>query len=165
MAIAGAGTTANGASIVEFELAGAGQSHRIMDEWGASGRAAAARSLWVDYLWIVTYVAALGFACRYLAARALRRGWEGAALSAYLIGGAVVLAGLLDAIENTFLLLQLGDVECDCTRNAAVARSAALGKFALVAVVLTWVVVVGLALWAGRGGEGVGSPGPSDDVA
>jgi hypothetical protein len=123
---------AGGPGIVAFELAGTPErSRRIADRWGREGRAAARRSLQLDYPFLVSYTG-LGVTLCGAAGDALRA--AGAPPLAYAAPGvraALVAAGACDAAENTALL---GILRGRYGRLPALARAFARAKFALLAL-------------------------------
>jgi hypothetical protein len=126
-----------GPGIIPFELAGTpDRARRIMDAWGADGRAAARASLVLDYPFLVAYT---GFnrAVAGAAGAALdRRGLTGLARAAPAVGAAQVAAGAFDAAENGALL---GVLAGGPARLPAVARACATAKFALLTAGWTYV--------------------------
>lgn len=118
-----------GPGIIAFELAGsASRAEEILTAWGAEGRRWARWSLWLDFGYMLTYGTLVGLLINAVRGR---RG-DTAALRLLPIGA---VAG--DAIEGVALLKVLDGVDRDA--NARRARSAALTKFALLAVALAYV--------------------------
>jgi len=115
--------------IVSFELAGTPErAAEIIASWDARAQRYAAFGLGFDYLFMLTYAAALSLAC-LSAGRILRqRGWPFSGWAGGLAGAAWVAAGL-DAIENLGLTLIL--LESAGTPWPQIARYCALGKFSL----------------------------------
>lgn len=128
----------NGAGIVDFELAKSrSRAQAILDGWGDTGRAAAARQVVLDYPFVLAYVAFLGGWMLWLGEQAVAQGWlgldfEGIGLVA---AGAVTLAGGLDWIENTMLLRQFGRTG-PTDLNVAITYQAARAKFFVLLVAL-----------------------------
>lgn len=123
-----------GPGIVPFELAGnAERAGQILDTWGSEGRRWARLSLWLDFGYMLTY----GVFGLLLVERVRVRRGDPIALRLLPIGS---VAG--DAIEGVALLRVLGGVDVDA--NARRARTAALGKFALLAVGLAYAVIGGV---------------------
>ncbi|UVO14357.1 hypothetical protein NM962_10385 [Mycobacterium sp. SVM_VP21] len=113
-----------GPGIIPFELAGnAERVQEILAAWGEQGRRWARWSLWLDFGYMLTY----GTLAMLLIERARSRHGHPVALRLLPIGA---VAG--DAIEGVALLKALDGVDVDT--NARVARSAALAKFAMLAV-------------------------------
>jgi hypothetical protein len=131
--------------IVSYELAGsASRAQEILDSWDASALAHAGFSLGFDYVYLLSYSAAIGLACVWLA-DALSGRWRRLALLGLWLAWGQWLAALLDAVENAALLAMLfGSVESPWP---LVARWCAIPKFALVALGLLYVVVGLAARW------------------
>ena len=60
----------------------------------------------------------------------------------WLVAGLALLAGVLDAVENAFLLLELANGGTDLA--ALIARLAATFKFLFVAAAIAYIAVVGV---------------------
>jgi len=137
-------TAAAPAGIVSFELAGTlPAAETILQSWDAHARLYAGVSLGLDYLFMPLYATAIGLGC-VLAARGLHLA-SGAYKLGRLLAWGMLLAALADALENLALLRLLLAAEA-MGPWPAVARLAALLKFALLAVGLLGAV----ALWAWR---------------
>lgn len=122
-----------GPGIIPFELAGdAERVQEILTAWGSEGCRWARWSLWLDFGYMLTY----GTLALLLIERARSRHGHPIALRLLPIGA---VAG--DAIEGVALLKALDGVGVDT--NARLARSAALAKFALLAVGLVYTVIGG----------------------
>jgi len=131
------------ATIVEFELADSVErSGEILERWGVEGRQAALASLWSDYPFLISYTVALGLGALLVAQRMSERSWTLAARLGILLVWAALLAGILDAVENGFLISEMASGPT--VRQVAGARVAALAKFFLVFLVLLYVIVGGL---------------------
>jgi len=137
------------AGIVSYELAGsAAESQRVLASWDAGTRASAGLNLGLDYLFIVSYAAAIGMGCSLLAASIRQRARVLAWIGVVLAWGQL-LAGALDALENAALLrLLLGAAP---GAWPAVARACAIPKFLIVALGLFYLLVAGVVALAGRG--------------
>ncbi len=118
----------NPRGILGFELAGtAEQAAVILASWDAAARAAAQLQTVVDcFVYIPVYVIALSAWVTWVGVR-LR--WAWLARVAIVLAWAMWLAGALDYVENAAMLRQLS-VGADDTL-AGLARSCALGKFAI----------------------------------
>ncbi|HEX3147436.1 MAG TPA: hypothetical protein VHR66_05090 [Gemmataceae bacterium] len=93
-----------GGGIVAFELAGDLETAlALMTNWGERGRLLAAFQLGLDYLFIVAYSVSISLGC-IVAKDWWRRRWSGPAVFGPLIAWLVVLAGLLDCVENFALM-------------------------------------------------------------
>lgn len=113
--------------IVSFELAGTPQkADAIIQAWDARARLFAAFSLGLDYLFLLAYGLVISLGVLMVAGK---EGGKFAKISAY-VGWGVLLAALLDAIEN-FALWRLlsGSATEFCPRLAAISATA---KFFLV---------------------------------
>jgi hypothetical protein len=136
-------TAEGGRNIVAFELADSGATaDEIMVEWGPDGREAARRSLLLDFGWLVFYTAVLMIGSVLVGEMARDRDWPRVHRLGWLAAGLALLAGVLDAVENSFLLLELANGGTDLA--AFVARVAATFKFLFVAVAIIYLVVVGV---------------------
>jgi hypothetical protein len=120
--------SAGGPGILPFELAGPDRSADILRAWGVEGQRAARASLLLDFPFLVAYtVLNVRLTGRARDALSGRGGWMAGGLAS-TVAAAQVAAGACDAVENVALLSVVahgGDA-----RLAAVARSAALVKFA-----------------------------------
>lgn len=133
-------------SIVEFELAeDTGRAASIIQTWGPEGTRAALASLWSDFPFLIAYSIALGTASLIVSARSLGRGWLVVSRLGLMMAWASLIAGLLDAVENAFLISELATGPTE--RQVAGARTAASVKFILVAVVVAYVAVGWVATW------------------
>jgi len=137
------------AGIVSYELAGsAAESQRILASWDAGTRASAGLNLGLDYLFIVSYAAAIGMGCSLLAVSIRQRAGVLAWVGIVLAWGQL-LAGALDALENAALLrLLLG---AEPAAWPAVARACAIPKFLIVALGILYLLAAGVVALAGRG--------------
>jgi hypothetical protein len=133
--------------IVSFELAGEPDTAaRMLEAWGTQGRANAALSLRLDFLFLASYAPGLALLCAALSDRARAAGSRLAATGAALAWGQLA-AGGFDAIENLALLRVLGSSPPGGW--PALAAAFAWPKFALVAAGLLYVVTSGL-VWRFR---------------
>lgn len=123
--------------IVAFETAGPEKARTILATWGDEGQDAARAQIRIDYVWLILYASALAVACTALGA-ALGGAWQRLGTATARLA---LITGALDAVENTALLRVLAG---DPDPGARAAQSAAYAKFALVAVVLAY-LVIGLA--------------------
>ena len=93
--------------IVSLELAGTVmRSRAILDSWNPSQRSEAIMGLWLDFLNLVSYAAALVLGCMW-STRHLGRWSPALAGLGELLAWLMVLAAVCDAIENVALLVQL----------------------------------------------------------
>jgi hypothetical protein len=132
-------TNASPAGIVSFELAGSSENiERILASWDPSARVFAGLNLGLDFLFIDAYVGVIGLGCVLVGSAFGRRvRWLGAAGGA--IAWAVVLAGVLDCVENYALIrLLLGSREA---LLPTVARWCAVPKFLIVLAGLLYIAL------------------------
>ena len=95
--------------IVSFEVAfSKGEAQQIVSAWGGEGHDAAQLSLWLDFLYLITYGLFLWLAIRALGELLARRGLDRFARPAGWIALLPLVAAVCDAIEDVFLLLVLG---------------------------------------------------------
>ena len=102
--------------------------------------------------WLVFYTAVLMIGSVLIAEMARDRDWPRVHRAGWLVAGLALVAGLLDAVENSFLLLELANGGTDGA--ALVARVAATFKFLFVAVAIRmfypeWNQYATYAAWAG----------------
>lgn len=124
-------------NIVSFELARTpGNAQRTLDSWDADARRHARLGLMVDYLFLCAYAPTVALGCLLAGDKLRQRRWPLARASALLAWGGL-LAGLLDAVENAALLVQMA-------RNrgsnpwAALAWACASLKFLLVGAAIIY---------------------------
>ena len=102
-------TVAAPAGIVSYELAGnISGAEKILSSWDAVARERAAFVQGLDFLFIPIYAGAIAFGCSMAAGVLHRKGWRVASLGAPL-AWLVILAGLLDVLENIALVVMLFD--------------------------------------------------------
>ena len=127
-------------SIVTLEIAlDQEDAQQLLRFWGPNGRAAARRSVLLDFGFILLGYAPLLASLCLLSAGRLADRWRSMAKALARAAGA---AGILDLIENVALLSVLAGPTAPATYAAGVS---ALGKFVLVGAVVVFLVVVGLA--------------------
>ena len=136
------------AGILSLELAGSAErAAEIVASWeqmGVLGLATA--NVILDYSFLVSYTVLLVT----LSVRAgSHLGGPGWVRTGDTVGWSQWVAGGLDAIENVALLLLITGVFSDLLAQAA--RVTAIGKFALIAVGVMWIVVAELVRLLGRG--------------
>jgi hypothetical protein len=130
--------------IVSFELAGdVAATRAILDSWGSQARAHAGFSLGFDFLFLALYSTTIACACAWISS-ALRDSVRPLALLGLLLAWGQWLAALLDATENTALLITLLDVPASPWPQ--IAQGCATVKFALVLLGLFYVILGGI--WA-----------------
>ncbi|HEY3829766.1 MAG TPA: hypothetical protein VGL57_11270 [Solirubrobacteraceae bacterium] len=119
-----------GPGIIPFEVAGSEQrAKRITQRWGASGQAAARRSLLLDYPYLVGYATLQAIACEMAGESMRRQGFELRGGAAAALAWGQLAAGGFDAIENAALL---GVLAGRSERLPALARACATVKFMLI---------------------------------
>jgi hypothetical protein len=129
-----------GPGIIPFELAGTTErSQQIIKTWGEQGRAAARRSLLLDYPFPATYASLQAMACT-ASANALSNRDSRLADIGGLFAWAQLMAAVFDYVENTSLLLILAGRD---GRLPMIARRAALAKFVLIYAGLAYMLVAG----------------------
>jgi hypothetical protein len=120
-----------GPGIIPFEVAGTEErAARIVQRWGETGRAAARRSLILDYPFLVGYAAVQAIACEAAGEAMGRRGLRLRGAAGPALAWGQLAAGGFDAVENAALLGVLAG------RGKgplpALARACATAKFALI---------------------------------
>jgi hypothetical protein len=131
-----------GPGIIPFELAGtAERSRQIMETWGEEGRAAAKRSLLLDFPFPATYASLQAMACAASSDALSVRGNRLADVGG-LFSWSQLAAALCDYVENTSLLLILAGRD---GRLPMVARTAAQAKFVLIYTGLAYMLLAGAA--------------------
>ncbi len=139
---------AGGPGIIPFELAGTPErSQRIMAAWGSDGRAAARRSLLLDYLFPPTYGSLQALACMRAGDSLAGNGHPMLSGLAGPLAWSQLGAAAFDYVENSALLAILAG------RNGALpalARRAALAKFVLIYSGWGYIALGGVAGGSGR---------------
>jgi hypothetical protein len=133
--------------IVAFEVAySSGKAHEILTAWGTDGRHAARLSLWFDFLYLIAYGLFLWLATRALGDALRRRGLVRLATPAAAISVLALVGAASDAVEDIFLLLQLGGRALSA--GPVLAGGFATLKFACLAIVVVYLLagLVALAL-------------------
>lgn len=134
--------------IVSLELARTPQkANTIIDSWGDNGKGIALFSLGLDYLFIAAYTATLWLFCRFFA-QSLREKNEFLSKTGNFLSWLVILAGILDVIENQLLLIMLLSEPSDMA--TATATLAASGKFVLLLItgIYLFACIVAVILYA-----------------
>ncbi len=107
--------------------------NQILDKCGADGIRSHLIMIWVDYLFIIAYT---GFLANLLGS--LLKGIDyGRALTFFSLP---IIAGVLDVIENTLLLIQLPNSESLSGVLIFLASSAAAIKFILIGITITLIL-------------------------
>lgn len=142
--ISGAPLTTEAApyGVVSFELAGSVEkTDLILSSWDADAQLRAAFGLGLDYLFMAVYASTIALGCG-LAGQVLKRtGWPLRSWGSVL-GWAVILAAILDSIENMALTtLIFGSVVSPWPEMA---RWCAIFKFALIFIGIVYVIYGGV---------------------
>lgn len=125
--------------IVSFQFAGTGANAAlIISAWGSAGQAAARYNLIIDYPYLMIYGGLLVLLCR----RAARARSGGGVPGRFCVHAAWAAAGF-DALENAALLAQLNAPANDPA--AAFAFACASAKFALLAIVIAYLMAAAVA--------------------
>jgi len=132
-------TPASPNGIVSFELARSlPAAEAMIQSWSTEARMAAALSLGLDFVYIVIYTTALSLLCILASTRLQRMGRFGASLGSTIVWGLLV-AGVLDAIENIALLrLLFGDLSAIWVNTAWLCAS---GKFSLISLAMIYILL------------------------
>jgi hypothetical protein len=142
-------------SIVEFEFAwDEERAAEIRADWGDEGQDAARLSLWVDFVYLLSYGAFLVVASAATRDLASRRGWRRMAAFGALAVPFSAVGAAFDAVEDVFLLIALGGDGGDLA--PALAAIAASFKFLLTGIAIAY-ILAGLVLRVTRRS----APGPA----
>lgn len=144
-AVTGASLTTEAApyGVFSFELAGSiKQVVAILSSWDAETQSRAAFGLGLDYLFMVVYASTLALGIDMVAQVLQRAGWPLARWGGIFAWG-VVLAALLDAVENAALLTLLWGTLTNPW--PALASKCATLKFALIFAGLVYAMYGGAA--------------------
>jgi len=136
--------------MISLQLAGTlPAAQQILASWDSRAQRAAALNLGIDYPYMVAYAATLSLACVLLARRF--RGCRRAALLGIWLSWGMLVALLLDAVENGLLIcLLLGDLR---EVWPVLALWCAVPKFGLVLAALLYLVGGGLFVLVSGGGR------------
>jgi hypothetical protein len=142
--ISGASLTTEAApyGVVSFELAGSLENmQQILTSWNVNTQLRAAFGLGLDYLFMVVYASTIAFGCG-IAAQVLQRShWPLAGLG-NILAWSVILAALLDVVENVALtMIILGTVASPWPE---IARWCAIPKFILIFMGIVFVIYGGV---------------------
>jgi hypothetical protein len=125
--------------IVSYEFAGTvDASQVILDSWDHRTKILAGFNLGLDYLFLILYPATIAFVVLWLV-ELLALGTIPRKL-ANIIAGSLVIAGILDALENSALLFML--VNSAKSPYSQIAYASAIGKFFLIGIGLIAVIVL-----------------------
>ena len=128
--------------VVSFELAGSPENARnILDSWDADAKLRAGFGLGLDYLFIVAYASTIAFGCGMVAQVLERCRWPFVRWG-NLIAWGVILAALLDVVENIALTIVIfGTIASPWPE---IARWCAILKFSLIFVGIVYVLYGGV---------------------
>jgi hypothetical protein len=128
-----------GPGIVGLELAGSADSvEKILAAWGPEGRAAARRSLLIDYGVLMSYGPLMAALCHWSAERLRRRGSRSLSRLGPVLAGGQFVAAASDVGENTALLAVLRGRR---GHLPALARAGATLKFSLLGIGAVYVAL------------------------
>jgi hypothetical protein len=128
--------------IVSLQLAGDLQtSVSIVESWGPQPRIHAAFQTGVDFLYLIVYSLCLGLGC-VLVADALYRKYAALAFLCIYLSWMLLVAGLLDSVENWALIRLIQGSKCELW--PLLARWCAVPKFIIVFVGGTLVITGGV---------------------
>lgn len=120
-----------------------GRASQILEKWSEADKRAARLNLALDFVFIVIYVTGIALACA-LAADALDAArWPGGGGMGGMFARAIIIAGLLDAVENVAQLLMLAGSRTQPW--PALASVCASLKFFLIGVALLYALYGGAA--------------------
>jgi len=115
---------------------------KILEKWSAADKRAVRLNLALDFVFIVIYVTGIAVACMLAADALLAVPWPGGGMGGIFVR-AIIIAGLLDAIENVAQLLMLAGQKAQPW--PALASVCASVKFCLVAVTVVYALYGGAA--------------------
>ena len=125
--------------IVSFEFAGdLSHAQKMVESWGRKGRIAAGVSLGLDYLFLLTYAGSIGMGC-VLVARSVSKRARQLSSVGVLLAWALLVAALLDAVENYALIRVL--LGSNLAIWPKVAKWSAIPKFTIVAAGLAYILI------------------------
>lgn len=128
--------------IITFELVGTlSGSQGILDSWQGPNMTWAGINMGLDFLFLFLYATTIALGCLILASKMPQNLRYLAVVGKWLAWG-VVVAALLDMIENVALILLLTGSDSELLPRLA--RSVAIPKFTLVFLALLYLVTAGL---------------------
>lgn len=119
------------------------QASKILEKWSDADKRAVRLNLALDFVFVVIYVTCLAVACALAADALSAAGWPGGGRMGHIFAGAIVVAGLLDAVENSAQLLMLAGLKTQPW--PALASACASVKFFLAAVTVLYALYGGAA--------------------
>jgi hypothetical protein len=131
--------------IISYELAGNVDTvQTILASWDVEARLIASFSLGLDYLFLVLYSTTIGMGCIW-ASGAFSGGHSFLRSTGVLLAWGQWFAALMDGVENAALFkLLLGDIQAPWPQIATIC---AIIKFAMIALGLTYVILVSPFRW------------------
>jgi hypothetical protein len=116
-------------------------AQKILDSWDANAQLRAAFGLGLDYLFMVVYASTIAFGCGIASNRLRQKGWPLAKWGNLLAWG-VILAALLDVVENIALTVMIfGSV---ISPFPEISRWCAIPKFILIFIGIVYVIYGGV---------------------
>jgi len=128
--------------VISFEVAGSVEcTQKILDSWDANAQLRAAFGLGLDFVFMVAYASTIAFGAGIASKRLRQKGWPLAKWGNLLAWG-VILAALLDVVENIALTAMLfGSV---VSPFPEIARWCAIPKFILIFTGIVYVIYGGV---------------------
>ncbi len=128
--------------VVSFELAGSVErTQAILISWDSDAQLRAAYGLGLDFLFIVVYASTIAFGCG-IAAQVLKGGGWPLARWGNPLSWAIILAALLDVVENiTLTMVTFSPVVSPWPE---IARWCAIFKFTLIFICIVYVIYGGV---------------------
>lgn len=136
----------SGTTILAFEFATTpDRAEEILDGWGRAGRAGAEQSIRIDFAFIVAYACLISLGTATVAS--WKTGWR--ARLGWWLAGLVIVAGLLDVIENVLLLRVIDGYHQGAIGGTAPALAAGAAgiKFSIVIVASLYIMVGVIEKW------------------
>ncbi len=109
----------------------------IFNAWGAAGKQQIALGIYMDFLYIVAYVALI-FGCLLIAARNLEGKFQTVGLCMVITP---IIAGICDIVENVNLLLMIVDTTNVTPLNPLIAALCATVKFSIIIACILFFLV------------------------
>ena len=136
------------AGIISYELAGeVTKAQDILDSWDTNARLRAAFVQGFDFLFIPVYVAAIGVGCG-IASKLIRVKSRPLASLGTILAWAIILAGILDIIENIALVIMLLDMAA--APLPQIAFWCAGPKFMIILLGISYIFYAALGYWMGK---------------
>lgn len=136
------------AGILSFEFAGTVENAEAMlNSWGEKGRLYAGLNLGIDFLFLFLYPLAIGLASVMIASR-LDEKMKILAIFGFILSWLLLIAGLLDVIENIALIQLFLGSKADIL--PMIAKYCAIPKFVIVVFGLLYMIGGGVVLGVKR---------------